>query len=130
MEDDDTIPDECRMLRRIPPGWIAGHRPDSSNFKERQPDTGLSVTAWIIADDLEAVMAEEPAFGVVCVNASDLRGAGYAITRSPLPGNDNHCECFGSPGQGARRRLARVARWVRPPQGHDPVPYGALEAFA
>lgn len=129
VEDDGTIADDCRMLRRIPPGWIAAHRPDSSNFLEKDKDSGLSVTAWIIAEDLDIVLSEAPGFGVVCVDASDLRNAGYAIARRPLEGNDNHCECYGAPTKGARKQLSRLARWVAPPASHDPEPYGALEEF-
>jgi hypothetical protein len=131
IEDDQSIADDCRMLRRIPPYWLKDFRPESSNFENREPDPkfGLSVTIWESEADLEAVIAEEPSFGVVCVTAGQLRAEGCAIVRRPLDQNPNHCECFGNPGHGARRRLAKSARWVHVPAGHDPDPYGPLESL-
>jgi hypothetical protein len=129
IQDDASIADECRMLRRVHPDWVKDFRPDSSNFKNKRSDTGLSVTAWVVDTDLSIVIDEAPRFGVICVDAADLRAAGYAIVRRPLDENGNHCECFGSPTGGARKELARIARWVKPPAEHDPAPYGALETF-
>lgn len=128
-EDDASISDESRMLRRIPPSWINEFRPDSSNFLEKDADEGLSVTIWHGADDLRAVVDEQPNFGVVRVLASELRAAGYKLVRAPLAHNPNHCECYGAPGKGLRRVLAKAAVWVLPPAPHDPAPYGHLDAL-
>ena len=129
LADDLSIPDDWRMLRRIPPAWIKDFQPESSNFSVRQPNEGLSVTAWCDPSDLIAVQADAPSFGVVRVLAGELREAGFRIVRLPEPGNPNHCECYGNVSRAARRRLASAAVWVVPPAEHDPVPYGALESF-
>jgi hypothetical protein len=127
--DDPSIPDECRMLRRIPPGWISDFRPERSNFEIRQPNEGLSVTAWLAGADLDAVLAEAPNFGVVRVLAGELRAAGFKIVRMPEPGNPNHCECYGSTTKGGRKKLAVNSVWVAPPREHDHARYGALDVL-
>lgn len=128
-EDDPSIGDDWRMLRRIPPGWVSRYRPESSNFEIRSQGEGLSIVAWIEEEDLPRTLSEEPAFGVVVVSAGELRAAGYAIVKVPLDGNPNHCECYGSPTHGQRRQLAKAARWASLPQGAEPDGFGALEAF-
>lgn len=125
-EDDDTIVGDQLFLRRIPPHWITDARPGSDNFKLRSGEAGLSVTLWEGDEDFTATEAEQPTFGIVAVTASELRAAGYAISRRPLDENPNHCECTGKAGQGSRRKLARGARWVKPPHGHNAELFGTL----
>lgn len=129
VSDDTSIDDACRMLRRIPPGWISDFRPERSNFEIRQPHVGLSVTAWLSDADLDAVLAEAPNFGVVRVTAGQLRAVGFIIVRVPEPENPNHCECYGAISKGDRKKLALASLWVRPPADHDPLPYGQLDTF-
>lgn len=127
IEDDTSILAAAKFLRRIPPNRLAQTlQPDSSNFEERSDNTGLSVTLWETANDLEITAAEMPNFGIVSVTAALLREAGYAIVRVPLPDNPNHCECYGSPSKGKRRQLASNAKWVKLPEGYDPADFGCL----
>lgn len=127
--DDPSIPGDWRFLRRIHPHWIKSFRPESSNFESREAGEGLSVTAWLTDADLEAVVSEEPSFGVVLVTAAQLRDAGYRIVRVPLDENPSHCECFGRITKGGKKQLARLALWVRIPAGHGPADYGDLAAL-
>jgi hypothetical protein len=131
IEDDLSISDDVRMLRRIPPtnSWIANHRPSSSNFEVRAPGEGLSVTAWLASTDLEDVLRKNSDFGVICVTAAQLRAVGFKLIRVSLEGNLNHCECYGKPTHGQRRRLANLARWVVVPGDYDPEDYQDLEQF-
>lgn len=131
IEDDHSIPDNLRMLRRIPPDWIKDFRPGSDNFLQRKAKDGkgLSVTAWVVAGDLNNVSSEAPNFGVVSVTAGELRAADYKVTKAPLDGNPNHCECYGAPSRSKRKQLSRQARWVLPPAAHDPAHYGELLEF-
>ena len=129
IEDDASIPDDLRLLRRVHPQWICDFRPDSSNFKNKKDGEGLSVTAWLSDEDLQATIAEEPTFGVVRTTAGELRAIGLKIVRAPLDDNPNHCECFGKPSKNAPRLVAKAAKWVRPPASHDPDPYGQLETL-
>ena len=129
IEDDMSIPDVCRMLRRVPPLRISDHRPNSDNFLERDENSGLSVTAWFSNADLDAVISEMPDFAVCSVLARELRAAGFKIKKVPIDGNPNHCECFGKITKSNRKHLARAARWVKVPSGEEAAPFGNLEAF-
>ena len=127
VEDDLTIADDAKLLRRIPPSWIKDARPDSSNFLEKDRSTGLSVTLWESAGDLQAVVNEAPTFGIVRVTGRQLRDAGYRISRVPIEGNPNHCECYGRPSGSKRKGLATSSVWVVVPSGQDPAAYGDLD---
>lgn len=127
IEDDASIQDAARLLRRVPPNWVAdGPRPEKSNFEERSSGHGLSVTLWESQADLDATVAERPEFGVIFVTAGQMREAGFSIVRVPIDGNPNHCECYGAPTPSKRRKLAVEAKWVKVPVGFDPEKFGEL----
>lgn len=130
IEDDLSISNDALFLRRIPPTRIVkAPRPDSSNFEERDPTGGLSVTLWEAEQHLHDTVAEKPVFGVVRVTAGELRAAGYLIVRRPLPDNPNHCECYGKPSTTRKRELSIGAKWVKLPDGADPAIFGPLDTL-
>lgn len=129
IEDDASVPDEQRFLRRIWPTWIHDFRPERSNFEIREPHAGLSVTAWLSQADLVITIAEAPNCGVVSVTARQLRDAGYVICKVPLEQNPNHCECYGKPSKSARKQLAISSQWVSVPPEHVAEYYGDLVDF-
>jgi hypothetical protein len=90
---------------------------------------GLSMTVWQVAGDLEDVLRFNEQFGVLCVNAEDVRNQGLEIARYPLVGNLNHCEVYGQLSSSKRNALRDAARWVRFPQNYPAHCDELLEEF-
>lgn len=107
----DVLDHHC-LLRRIPDYLLVGAEPDSSNFREKEEATGLSVSIWVNPDDLEKILAEHPEWGVTTLVASDVRTHELKIVRAPLVGDPNHCEIWGI-GSKTPKKLKRVHRWAR-----------------
>lgn len=118
--DAEDIPNDACLLRRVPPHALAGVRPDSSNFKNKEDGYGLSVTLWAGQCDLAAVRQDHPHFGVVTIVVADARALGLLVARSPLPDNPNHCELFPTITKGRRNLLRAAAEWVVYPEAIPP----------
>ena len=67
------IPDHHRLLRRIPDYQLADAEPDSSNFREKEEGTGLSVSVWTSPGDLDRLLAEYPGWELTTLVVSDVR---------------------------------------------------------
>ncbi len=136
LSDDASINGAVRLLRRVPSGRLSGCRPDTSNFRVSgavDPITGivlgLSVTVWQTAGDLEDVLRFNEQFGVLCLNAEQVREQGLEIVRYPLVGNLNHCEVYGQLSSSKRNALRNAARWVRFPENYPEHCIELLEKF-
>jgi len=112
------------LLRRVPDYALAGADPDSSNFREKEEGTGLSVSVWTKPDDLESLLAEHPEWGLTTLVVSDVRKLGLRIMRAQLDDDPNHCEIWGI-GSKAPKKLKRVHKWAR---YNDCVPEESREA--
>jgi hypothetical protein len=106
----DILDSQC-LLRRIPDHALSGAEPDSSNFREKEKDTGLSVTLWESAKDIQDVLEDFPQYGITTLVVADVRSLGLAIVRMPLQGNINHCEIWGI-GSNTPKKLKRVHSWA------------------
>lgn len=123
--DAPDLPDHHCLLRRIPDHALIDAEPDSSNFREKEEGTGLSVSVWTSPDDLEALLAEHPGWGLTTLVVSDVRKLGLKIVRDPLPDDPNHCEIWGI-GSKTPKKLKRVHKWARyndciPEDSREPV---------
>jgi hypothetical protein len=114
--DDPEIAGERWLLRRVPKILVHDGVPESSNFREDEEGHGLSVTLWDSAQDLFDIQRDHDDFGVIAVPASVFRDAEAVIVRSPLEGNENHCEIFPRLTSGQQRRCKKAVRWVYYPE--------------
>lgn len=124
--DAEDIPNDACLLRRVPPHALAGARPDSSNFRNKEEGYGLSVTVWGNDADLAAIRAGNEDCGIVTVVVADARALGLLVAKSPLPDNPNHCELFPDISKGRRNLLRTASEWVVypevvPPEQREPV---------
>lgn len=119
------VQDHHCLLRRVPDYSLIGAEPDSSNFREKEEGTGLSVSVWTKPEDLGTLLAEHPEWGVTTLVVSDVRKLGLKIARAPLPDDTNHCEIWGI-GSKTPKKLKRVHQWARyndciPTDSREPV---------
>lgn len=114
--DADDIPGSSCLLRRVPPHWLNGARPDSSNFRNKETNHGLSVTLWVTDSDLEDIQRDHEACGIVTIVAEDARALGLLIARAPLAGNPNHCELFPTISKARQNLLKNASEWVVYPE--------------
>lgn len=120
----DILNEQC-LLRRIPDHALDGAAPDSSNFREKEESTGLSVSLWLQADNLDVLLADHPGWGATTLIVADVRKLGLRVMRAPLPDDPNHCEIWGI-GSKAPKKLKKVHRWARyneciPEDAREPV---------
>jgi len=123
-ESADRVPDETRVLRRIPPGRFktlpdASIIPDSDNFSVIPGETGTSVDFWEGEAAIESTLSGHAGFGLVSLTVADIRALGLDVVRAPRPDNPRHGLIVDrSPERRSRkvkRRLAEACRWVREP---------------
>lgn len=113
-EDDASISSEVEVLRRVPPGeFKANGIPNSNNFDLDADGNGTSVVLWLNSEsDLQIVREGHEEYGVVALPVGAWRGYGLKVARNELPGNPNHCEIWGTRSTSAKRKLAKLARWI------------------
>lgn len=127
--DDPEITGAIRLLRRVPRDLVHDGEIEKSNFDEREPGQGLSVTAWAVASDLDDVLRRHEDFGIVCVPADAFRNEGALIVRVPLVGNLNHCEVYPRLKGGQCKRIKRLSLWVYYPDWVEHQHTGPVETF-
>jgi hypothetical protein len=106
----DILDSQC-LLRRVPDHGLIEYELESSNFREKEEGTGLSVTLWEGERDMQDLLRFAPGFGVTTLVVADVRSLGLKIMRIPLVGNLNHCEVWGI-GSKTPKKLKRVHRWA------------------
>lgn len=129
-QDDPNIPDNAKLLRRIPGGRFtekAGARvPNSDCFKNSSDGTGTSIDIW--EDDWspqKCLEGQAEGFGVVAVTAGQLRGLGIGVIRAPLPDNPHHALLQGPKGKKTLKKLAKLCEWEIMPSEIPPEQRGA-----
>lgn len=128
-EDDQQIVGKIRLLRRVPENRVHNGEIEKTNFDEREPGHGLSVTVWDSPTDLIDVLRGHENFGIVCVNAEAFRAVEAKIVRRPLEGNQNHCEIFPRLSPKAQRKIKLASCWVHYPEWVLPEHRDEMEVF-
>jgi len=130
--DDPTIPDDMRLLHRVPFEWYYApeDRPQSCSFDNSPDGSGTSVDLMEADDQPQRTLAGHPGFGLVSITAGQARAAGLGVVRNPIlgnPGNSQHCLLQGKKNK-ASKKLARQCQWlVRPTTPQQPQPLAQPE---
>lgn len=120
-QDDDAIPDDAILWRRVPPYWVTydenlgRERPSSQAFQDHRDGSPMSV---FLADDCngpdEALEGNE-GFLLVEFTAGDVRGLDprQGVVRDPLPDQPAHAHVCGRKTGSVKSTLAKdLATWV------------------
>ena len=121
--DDDSIPDDARLLRRIPPGHVAKNtptrRPQSDCFKNSPDGSGISVAVWEEEEQPENLLSDTPTpgYGIGWITAGDVREQGLGVVPDPIDTDPHHALIQGmrKSHNKIRRKLAEAFQWFRRP---------------
>lgn len=119
-QDDVSIRDEERLLRRIRPGDIYfdtvsnQFRPQSNCFRSTTDIISVHIASLTSP---EAVLSEYPAFSLIEITAGELRSFHCILVRDPLENDVAHALVFGeAPGgrmsKGQAKTIVKHCRWV------------------
>jgi hypothetical protein len=125
--DDPSIPDDMRVLHRIPPGRVveAEDRPNSSNFDNSRDGSGTSVDLMEDEEQPTRTLADFPDFGLVSITVGELRALNLGVVRDPIKGddqnkpNDKHALIQGNKKK-AKQKIARQCKWITYPAKPEP----------
>lgn len=128
-DDDPSISDECRLLRRIrsQPGffivWNSNENAwtiSSQAFKGHPQDKR---TFSVYLEDVlqehglgpDAVILDPEKYSIAAITARLVRELNQVIQRAPEPDDLAHAHVIGDKPSSLQKRLAREAEWVIPP---------------
>lgn len=130
-EDDQTIHDECFLLRRVinkPDFYIiwddirSRWRPSSAAFQDHPNGSDMSVVLGCLLDETgrvyEEVLDGHDDFSLVAFTAQIARENGQRVARDPLPDEPAHGLVIGNKKK-ASKKIARAANWVVAPPDPD-----------
>ena len=123
--DDQTIPDDAILWRRIPP-WHFTYdrrerrwRPSSAAFEDDPDGDPMSVIIAAESRSPEAALADlHRDYGLVAISARLARERGQMIVRAPTPEEPAHAYVVGNKAESVRKAFARQAAWVVRPPDH------------
>jgi hypothetical protein len=124
--DDASIADGAELWRRIP-SWhfiydenLGRMRPSTAAFEDHPNRSPMSV---LLADvifrggrDAASLVEAFPGFAIAAITAGVARSCQQGIAREPLEEEPAHAVIFGRKTDGVKKRLAKAARWVLPPE--------------
>lgn len=132
-QDDPTITDECRLLRRIPAQPNAFIRWDANRgrwgissqaFRNHRRHNAFSVNleSVLITEGLplESVLADPARYALASIRAQQARERGQTIQRKPEPDDSSHAHVTGDKPKSVQQELASLAEWVIPPKIMSP----------
>ena len=129
--DDPTIADSENLWRRIHPDWVVPDansgalRLSSAAFDNDSKGGPMSILIESImlstARSYEAAIIGFEGYYLAAVTAGQVRTLDQGVAKDPEPDEPAHAVVLGSKTRSVRRRLAKVARWLIPPQGIDRV---------
>jgi hypothetical protein len=134
LADDETIPDDSLLLRRIPAQpktfivWNNNEKRwavSSQAFKNsKQNPIAMSVNLQCVLDEHglppDSVIQDPDRYGLAAVPASLVRAHNQAVKREPEPGDPSHAHVPGEKPGAVQRALAAAATWVIPPKNLPP----------
>jgi len=120
-QDDSSIPDDAKVLRRIPPSHVVKNdstgRPQTRDFDNSPDGSGTSVRIWADGTDPLDVLKDHDDFGLVFITAKDIRDndLGIILDPDPDPNDPHHALIQGKKKSGRKKRLASAAIWIKKP---------------
>lgn len=119
-DDDDSIPRETKLLRRIAPGQVTKddhkERPRSNAFANHPDGSGTSVDIWETGREPADMLVDYDDFGLVWLTVGDVRDAELGVIRAEQSDNPHHAHIQGRKTTARKRRLAKAARWIKQPE--------------
>lgn len=127
-EDDPTITNEARLLRRIPvqPSFIQWDSNlnrfiiSSQAFRNAKGFNAISVN---LESDLHAhglplqsVLRDSEKYALAVITAAQARQHSQVLQRKPEPGDPSHAHVVGDKPKPVEKALASAAVWVIPPK--------------
>ena len=119
--DDQWIPDPEDLYRRISKDWIVpdklmgGVMVSSAAFRGL-PKGKISVHLSSMITPEDSLAYGGPRIvALAAVTAGEARELDQEVVRDAQPGDAAHALICGKQGQSVRRKLARLARWIRKP---------------
>ena len=126
LTDDATIPNDAELWRRIHPEWVVpdenadGMRVSSAAFDNSRDGSPTSVLLATIVRETGRtdadVLAHFEGFALASLTAGQARECSQEVARDPRPEEPAHAYVLGKKTQGAKKCLARSAKWVISPE--------------
>lgn len=122
-DNDDTIADAERLLRRVPPLWwifddnLGCHRPSTAAFDAEEMSVSLASSLVAFWQPLTTVLAGHEGYALVAITAGLARQGGQAVARDPIPENPHHGVVFGKKPRSLRNAFKRQCECIYDPFG-------------
>jgi hypothetical protein len=68
-------------------------------------------------EQYEKTLKDHEGFGLVVLTVEQIRSVGLGIKRDPVPGNPEHAVLLGPKKASRRKKLAKMAVWIKRPTG-------------
>lgn len=134
-EDDLSIADETRLLRRIPVRpdvnivWDGNNnrwRPSSASFDNHPDGSPMSVVLGDALSDMgrsyESAMGRHgDDFALVAFTAGVARENAQGVAREPVEDEPAHGVVFGNKTKRVKRNIAKNSFWIIPPEIPEPA---------
>ncbi len=131
-EDDESIRDDCELLRRVQVKpeftvvWdenLGRWRPSSAAFRDHPNGSPMSVVLRDVLEEqnrsLEEVLHGHTGFALAAITAGFARQCHQKIVRDPLPEEPAHAHVVGKKKK-ASRKMAKQSVWVFAPDLPSP----------
>lgn len=121
-DDDPTIPDEERLLRRVPHDWwyhdenLGRRRPASMAFDDTEMSVDIASERMKAGQPETACLVGHEEYGLVSITARLAREHGQAVCRDPLPDNPAHGVVAGKKTSGRKKAFSLAAVTIVDPQ--------------
>lgn len=122
MQDDiKLIPDECGLLRRIPPSQIVHdanvgkRRLSSGAFRAKQLSADAECLLAAVGLDWKYSLLKHSSFFLIRLNAGFARQHSQTVQHAPLPDNPFHAEVVGRKSDPICTAFRNAAEWVKKP---------------